>query len=60
MIGVVVLKDGSFGKGLLEGFKDFLTLQAPLPRCVLVEEASKWDDNARIVVNKSSIEVSET
>ena len=60
VIGVVVLEDRSFGKGLLEHIENFLTMQAPLPRRVLVEEVSKWDDDAGVVINESLIEISKT
>ena len=39
VVRVIVSKDRSFSKGLFEHIKDFLTLQAPLPRVILAEEA---------------------
>ena len=60
VVRVVVSENGSFGEGLLEHVEDFLTLWAPFPRSILAKEASEWDDDTRVVVNESSIEISKT
>ena len=60
MVGVVVSEDRSFGESLLRHVENFLALQTPFPRRILVEEAGEWNNNARVIVNESSIEISKT
>ena len=60
MVGVIVLEDGSFGESLLKHVESFLALQTPFPRCILAEEAGEWNNDARVIVNESSIEISKT
>ena len=60
MVGVIVSEDGSFGESLLKHVENFLAPRTPFPRRVLAEEAGEWNNNARVIVNESSIEISKT
>jgi len=52
-------EDQSLGEGLLEGAEHSVGLRTPVPRGKLACEASKGNDDVRVVENKVSIEVGE-
>jgi len=52
-------EDRSLGEGLLEGAECGVGLGTPVPRGELVCEASKGNDDVRIVENEASIEIGE-
>jgi len=52
-------EDRSLGEGLLEGVECSVGLGTPVPRGKLACEASKGNDDVRIVENEASIEVGE-
>jgi len=52
-------EDRSLGEGLLEGAECGVGLGTPVPRGELACEASKGNDDVRIVENEVSIEIGE-
>ena len=58
-IGGPMHENRSLGKSLLEGVERGVGLGIPVPRCVLVSEASKRYNDVGIAENEMSIEVGE-